>query len=92
MIRLTMSPLQKGHVTAAAQRSQRTMPERVAPTHHASPRIPFVFEVLCAPGVSAVRFCSEVNDTIRQEIPYDEYRRDWRTRARRRTAHGADAD
>ena len=34
-----MSPLQKGHVTAAAQRSQRKMPERVAPTHHASPRI-----------------------------------------------------
>ena len=33
------SPLQKGHVTAAAQRSQRTMPERVAPTHHASPCI-----------------------------------------------------
>jgi hypothetical protein len=56
-----MSPLQKGHVTAAAQRSQRKMPERVAPTHHASPRIHFVFEVLRALGVSAVRFCSEVN-------------------------------
>jgi hypothetical protein len=87
-----MSPLQKGHVTAAAQRSQRKMPERVAPTHHASLCIHVVFEVLCAPGVSAVRFCSEVNDTIRQEILYDEYRRDWRARARCRTAHGADFD
>jgi hypothetical protein len=54
------SPLQKGHITAAVQRSQRKMPERVVPTHHASPHVPFVFEVLCAPGVSAVRFCSEV--------------------------------
>ena len=55
-----MSPLQKGYFTAETQRSQRKMPERAAPAHHASPRIHFVFEVLCALGVSAVRFCSEV--------------------------------
>jgi hypothetical protein len=36
------------------------MPERVVPTHHASLHVPFVFEVLCALGVSAMRFRSEV--------------------------------
>jgi hypothetical protein len=58
--------MQKEYVTAAAQCSQRKMPERVALTHHASPRIHFVLEVLCAPGVSAVRFCSKVNHEKRE--------------------------
>ena len=58
--------MQKEYVTAAAQCSQRKMPERVALTHHVSPRIHFVLEVLCAPGVSAVRFCSEVNHEKRK--------------------------
>ncbi|ABQ90787.1 hypothetical protein RoseRS_2410 [Roseiflexus sp. RS-1] len=58
--------MQKGYVTAAAQCSQRKMPERVALTHHVSPRIHFVLEVLCAPGVSAVRFCSKVNHEKRE--------------------------
>ena len=40
------------------------MSERVAPTHYASLRIHFVFEVLCALGVSAVRFCNEVNSVF----------------------------
>jgi len=54
-----MSPLQKGYFTAEAQRSRKKMPYRVAQMH-ASPRIHFVFEVLCALGVLAVHFCSEV--------------------------------
>ncbi len=58
--------MQKEYVTAAAQCSQRKMPERVALTHHASPRIHFVLEVLCAPGVSAMRFCSKVNHEKRE--------------------------
>jgi hypothetical protein len=41
-----MSPLQKGHVTAAALRSQRKMPEQVAPMRA------HIFETLCAPSVS----------------------------------------
>jgi len=38
-----MNLLQKGHVTAATQQTQRTMDGN-----------------LCAPGVAAVHFCSEV--------------------------------
>ena len=51
----------KKYVTTATRRSQRKIPSRI--THpHAAPRIHpwFVFRVLCAPGISAVRFCSEV--------------------------------
>ncbi len=58
-VKSSLSPLQKGQVTAEAQRSQRKMLHRVAQTH-ASPHIHFMFDVLCALGVSAVRFCSEV--------------------------------
>ena len=56
-----MSPLQKGQVTTEAQRSQRRIPSQVA-YPHASPCIHawFVCRILCALGVSAVRFCSEV--------------------------------
>ncbi len=56
-----MSPLRKGYFTAETQRSQRQVPYCVTPTH-ALPCIHpwFVFGALCAPGVSAVRFCSEV--------------------------------
>jgi hypothetical protein len=59
----SLSPLQKGHITAVAQRSQGEMPYRVDQTH-ASLHIHFIFEVLCALGVSAVRFCSEVSFLI----------------------------
>ncbi len=55
-----LSPLRKGHVTAAAQRLQRKMLARHAYACCAMRASRFVFTVLCAPGVSAVRFCSEV--------------------------------
>jgi len=45
---LWMSPLQTGYVTVEAQRSQRKMPERVDPTHFASPRIFLKFSALPA--------------------------------------------
>ena len=44
-----MSLLQKGHVTTAAQRTERAIDGN-----------------LCALGVSAVRFCSEVNSVLFQ--------------------------
>ena len=51
----SISPLQKGHVTAATQRSQRRLPYRVTRIY-ASPCIHHgSFLTLCAPGVSAVR-------------------------------------
>ncbi|WP_448545858.1 hypothetical protein [Roseiflexus sp.] len=55
-----MSPLQKGYVTAEAQRSQRKTLSRVTPTY-AALCIWFAFKALCAPGVSAVRVCSAVD-------------------------------
>ena len=51
-----MSPLQKGYVTAETRRSQRKTLLRITHTHAAR----FVCRVLCALGVSAVRFCSKV--------------------------------
>jgi hypothetical protein len=54
-----MSPLQKGYVTAEAQRSQRKTLSRVTPTY-AALCIWFAFKALCAPGVSAVCYRSEV--------------------------------
>jgi len=63
-----MSPLQKEYVTAETQRSQRRLPYRVT-RMYASPCIHRgSFFTLCAPGVSAVRFCSEVMNPLQIRV------------------------